>query len=268
MWSTTTVVGSAVKKSHSSGRSTRLEIDRRRASRAARCGAAISISSSVRREVDQALDEVEAHAAHAGVMHRCSSASVTLRRRWRRRAPCRRSHGSASTSARLSAPWQVACTITLRAKPRWSRSANSCSFDASQGVYLRSGANGNSAPGPNTWQCASTAPAGSRKRGLHGPAYQSSQPGVFSKVGIAASSCPSCRFERCARMRSASMRQSALRAKSGVPLAAEQRRRRRGRRPRPGARRCRRRRPRRQPGLAHGLGRPRAPPRRGGGRAR
>ena len=46
----------------------------------------------------------------------------------------------ASTIARLSAPWQVACTITLRAKPRWSRSANSSCLLASQGVYLRSGA--------------------------------------------------------------------------------------------------------------------------------
>ena len=73
---------------------------------------------------------------------------------------------SASTIARLSAPWQVACTITLRAKPRWSRSAKSCAFDASQGVYFRSGANGNSAPGPNTWQCASTAPAGNLKWGF------------------------------------------------------------------------------------------------------
>ena len=46
---------------------------------------------------------------------------------------------------------------------------------------MRSGAYGNSAPGPNTWQCASTLPGGSLKRGWLGPAYQSSQPGVFSK---------------------------------------------------------------------------------------
>src|SRR5215212_9397251 len=94
----------------------------------------------------------------------------------------------ASTSARLSVPWQVACTITLRAKPRWSRSANSCSFEASHGVYLRSGAYGNSAPGPNTWQCASTAPAGTCKAGFDGLAYQSSQPGVFVN-SIGASPC-------------------------------------------------------------------------------
>src|SRR5690606_34707466 len=60
--------------------------------------------------------------------------------------------------------------------------ANSCALLASQGVYLRSGAKGNSSPGPNTWQCASTAPAGSWNLGLAGPAYQSSQPGVLVKV--------------------------------------------------------------------------------------
>ena len=47
---------------------------------------------------------------------------------------------SASTMARLSWPWQVACTITLREKPRKSRSANSLSLGASFGVYLRCGA--------------------------------------------------------------------------------------------------------------------------------
>src|SRR3954468_9233173 len=89
---------------------------------------------------------------------------------------------SASTSARLSAPWHVACTITFLSKPRWSRSANSCVLLASQGVYLRSGANGNIAPGPNTWQCASTLPGGGRKRGVLGSAYQSTQPVVFSNA--------------------------------------------------------------------------------------
>src|SRR5690349_14868551 len=89
---------------------------------------------------------------------------------------------SASTMARLSAPWQVACTTTFLSKPRWSRSANSWSLEASQGVYLRSGANGNWSPGPNTWQCASTLPGGTLKRGFDGPAYQSSQPGVLVNV--------------------------------------------------------------------------------------
>ena len=47
---------------------------------------------------------------------------------------------SASTIARLSLLWQHACTITFLSKPRKSRSANSFSFGASQGVYLRFGA--------------------------------------------------------------------------------------------------------------------------------
>ena len=35
--------------------------------------AAISIKLVLGREVDQALDEVEAHAAHAGVVHACAA---------------------------------------------------------------------------------------------------------------------------------------------------------------------------------------------------
>ena len=65
---------------------------------------------------------------------------------------------TASTIALLSAPWQVACTITLRLTPRWSRSAKSWSLLASHGVYLRSGREREPSPGPKTWQCASTAP--------------------------------------------------------------------------------------------------------------
>src|SRR5438093_871147 len=72
--------------------------------------------------------------------------------------------------------------MTLREKPRWSRRANSWALLASQGVYLRSAAKGNTSLGPNTWQCASTLPGGSLNAGLLGPAYQSSQPGVFSNA--------------------------------------------------------------------------------------
>ena len=75
---------------------------------------------------------------------------------------------SASTSARLSVSWQVACTITFLSKPRKSRRCDSFSFGASHGVYLRFGANGNFASGPNTWQCASTAPAGGLYFGFDG----------------------------------------------------------------------------------------------------
>ena len=45
----------------------------------------------------------------------------------------------ASAIARLSAPWQVACTMTLRAKPRWSRSAKSCALLGVAGGVLALG---------------------------------------------------------------------------------------------------------------------------------
>ena len=70
------------------------------------------------REVDEAPDEVEADGAHAGLVQIASSRSVTSRRTVatpRARPPLAR---HASAIARLSAPWQVACTTTLRAKPR------------------------------------------------------------------------------------------------------------------------------------------------------
>ena len=47
---------------------------------------------------------------------------------------------SASTIARLSLLWHEAWTMTFLSRPRKSRSANSFSFGASHGVYLRSGA--------------------------------------------------------------------------------------------------------------------------------
>jgi len=66
----------------------------------------------------------------------------------------------ASSVAALSVPWQLAWTMTLRAKPRWSRSANSMSGPASSGRYFAFALKGNCAIGPNTWQWASIAPAG------------------------------------------------------------------------------------------------------------
>src|SRR5580704_6740029 len=86
---------------------------------------------------------------------------------------------SASTSARLSVSWQVACTMTFLSKPRKSRSANSFSFGASQGVYLRFGANGNTASGPKTWQCESTAPAGGLNFGFDGLGWNGMYPGLI-----------------------------------------------------------------------------------------
>src|SRR5579862_7011781 len=89
---------------------------------------------------------------------------------------------SASTSARLSVSWQVACTITALSKPRKSCSANNFSFGASQGVYLRLGANGNFASGPNTWLCASTAPAGGLYFGFDGLGWNGMYPGDIGKL--------------------------------------------------------------------------------------
>src|SRR5256885_1609070 len=143
---------------------------------------AISISSSLGVKSTRRLTKLKRTPRTPAACSSCSSSSVTLRRTVATPRALPLAALQASTMARLSAPWQVACTMTLRAKPRWSRSANSCCLLASQGVYLRSGANGNSSPGPKTWQWASTAPAGTWNLGLEGPAYQSSQPGVFSKA--------------------------------------------------------------------------------------
>ena len=72
----------------------------------------------------------------------------------------------ASSVAALSVPWQLAWTMTLRAKPSRSRSANSMSGPASCGQIFGLGAEREAAGGPKTWQCASTAPGGGTKRGL------------------------------------------------------------------------------------------------------
>ena len=76
----------------------------------------------LRRGIDQPLDEVEAHALHAGVVQLLQArVGESPRRRRPRPWPCRWKSTSASTSARLSVSWQVACTITFLSKPRKSR---------------------------------------------------------------------------------------------------------------------------------------------------
>ena len=72
----------------------------------------------LRREVDEALDEIEAYAAHAGSFRRFSSSSLTSRLTVATPRALPPLAMQASTIARLSAPWQVACTTTLREKPR------------------------------------------------------------------------------------------------------------------------------------------------------
>ena len=105
--------------------------------------AAISISSSLGVKSTSRLTKLKRTPRTPASCICRSSASVTLRRTVTTPLALPLEWRSASSSAPLSAPWQVACTITLRSNPRWSRSANNCSRLASQGVYLRSGANGN-----------------------------------------------------------------------------------------------------------------------------
>jgi hypothetical protein len=99
------------------GQIDRLEVDHHVP--AERCDSTGDLNQLVlRREVHQPPDEVEAHAAHAGsvrllqtlVGHRSSDSRYPAR-------PAARMHERIAI-ARLSAPWQVACTTTFRAKPR------------------------------------------------------------------------------------------------------------------------------------------------------
>ena len=102
--------------------------------------AAISISSSLGVKSTRRLTKLKRTPRTPAACSCCSSSSVTVRLTVatpRALPPLER---QASTMARLSAPWQVACTTTFREKPRWSRSAYNWALLASQGVYLRSGA--------------------------------------------------------------------------------------------------------------------------------
>src|SRR5688572_26886002 len=72
----------------------------------------------------------------------------------------------ASRVTRMSAPWQLACTITALSIPRTECSLCNCSKGASGGQYGASAAKGNFAAGPKTWQCASQASGGGRNSGL------------------------------------------------------------------------------------------------------
>ena len=81
---------------------------------------------------------------------------------------CPSSAGERSTIARLwPAPWQVLARRHC-ARSRGRRAARTLMLVASQGVYLRSGACGDSAPGPNRGECASTLPAAARTFGWLG----------------------------------------------------------------------------------------------------
>src|SRR5437588_6217968 len=71
-----------------------------------------------------------------------------------------------SSVTRISAPWQLACTITARSMPRIACSFCNASNGESGGWYAASAAYGNFAAGPKMWQCASQASGGGRNFGL------------------------------------------------------------------------------------------------------
>ncbi len=79
---------------------------------------AISISSSFGVKSTRRLTKLKRTPRTPASCIACSSASLTLRLTVATPRALPPEWTSASTIARLSAPWQVACTTTLRAKPR------------------------------------------------------------------------------------------------------------------------------------------------------
>src|SRR3954464_5725687 len=71
-----------------------------------------------------------------------------------------------SSVTRMSAPWQLACTITARSMPKIEWSFWSASKGESGGWYAACGSYGNFAAGPKMWQWASHASGGGRNFGL------------------------------------------------------------------------------------------------------
>ena len=79
---------------------------------------AMSISSSLGVKSTNRLTKLKRTPRTPAACRRCSSASLTSRFTVATPRALPFDAMQASTMARLSAPWQVACTITLRAKPR------------------------------------------------------------------------------------------------------------------------------------------------------
>ncbi len=173
------------------------------------------------REVDQPLDEVEAHAAHAGGVQALQLvvADAAL---------------DGGHAARLAAAGQAGidhrAVVGAVAGGLHDHVARKAEVVAQREQLLLAtrrractcarARTGNSAPGPNTWQCASTAPGGQLEARLRRAGVPVEPAGglgerrhvrSFLFIGF-----------RWARMRSASVRQSALRAKPGAALGAEQ----------------------------------------------
>ena len=93
---------------------------------------------------------------------------------------------TASTIALLSAPWQVACTITLRLMPRWSRSANSWSLPASHGRVLAFRRERELVAGAEDVAVGVDGPGRQGEAWGGGFSYQSSQPGVLANSAVMA----------------------------------------------------------------------------------
>jgi hypothetical protein len=108
----------------------------------------------------EALEEIEADAAHAAFVELASSSSEIAGSTTATPRALPFDWAMASSVAALSVPWQLAWTITFFANPKWSRSANSMSGRRPRAGTWPLALNGNCAIGPNTWQCASTAPGG------------------------------------------------------------------------------------------------------------
>ena len=124
MWSSTMVVGSALRERRELVELGGFEIDDDvPAERRDPLGDAHV--AFVRRGVDEPRQEIEAHAAHAGGVHRAIQRRLTSCSDHGDAARLAAGACSASTIALLSVPWQLACTMTLREKPRKSRSSNS-----------------------------------------------------------------------------------------------------------------------------------------------
>ena len=121
----------------------------------------------LRREVDEALDEIEAHAADARAVEPLQFvvAHVAPDRRDAARLAAARQAGVDHRAIVGAMAGRLHDDVTREARDgRATRRVRPCSR---RRAYICAQArNGNAAPGPKTWQCASTLPAGGRKARL------------------------------------------------------------------------------------------------------
>jgi len=156
MWSTTTVVGIAVRRTRSC-RFRQFENRPRCASRARRCGGGCLRATSRGVTTTNVRTNGNRTAAHASRPPSPELASgPPPRLRATSALVCRLRLSAIEPSPGYLAGGAFAWTITYgscRAQEK-SRSAGASPSASSHGVYLRSGALGNFASGTNPWQCA------------------------------------------------------------------------------------------------------------------